>query len=206
MPLGVHARPRRDPESQVATAATLAPEQRGHPCVAPVRKILDCRLTEPPATPVDMSAVNPAILVVEKPFTTQTGMPAASSGSGAPNVAPLTTLVCAWSSVHCGFDVAPHPVRHTLSSEFETTGKLWLAPVQPLSRSVPDAAATSRSSRGPPAGFAEHSPPPVLGTQRTLMTSLSFLGFALATATAVSVTVGDGRTLPFLFTFSGSRR
>src|SRR5262249_57550884 len=69
-----------------------------------------------------------------------------------------------------------------------------------------DGAAARRSSGGPPAGFAEHSPPPVLGMQRTLMTSLSFLGFALATATAVSVTVGDGRTLPFLFTFSGSRR
>src|SRR5262249_7342816 len=156
-------------------------------------------------TPLEMSAVKPVILLAVKLFTTQTGMPAARRGSGAPNVAPLTAAVCASSSAHCGFAVAPPPVRHTRSSEFDTMGKLWLVPVHPLSRSVPDAAARSWSSRGPPAGFAGHAPPPVLGMQRILMVSLSFLGLALATAIAVSVTVADGFTLPLLFTFSGRR-
>src|SRR5262245_32522138 len=156
-------------------------------------------------TPMDMSAVKPVILFPTKLFTTHTGTPEASSGRGAPNVAPLTAVVCPSSSPHCGFEVAPQPVRHTRSSELETTGKLWLEPVQPLSRSVPADAARSWSSRGPPAGFAGHSPPPVFGTQRILMTSLSFFGFALAMAVAVSVILVDGLSVPFLVTLRGSR-
>jgi hypothetical protein len=183
----------------------LAPVQRGQTCVEPVRKIRDWRFTVPLATPVEMSALNPVILGFPKLFTTQTGIFAARSGSGAPNVAPLTTAVWASSSVHCGFEVAPHPARHTRSSELDTTGKLWLVPVHPLSRSVPELAADSSSSRGPPAGLALQLPPPVLGTHCTLMTFLALLGFALATAMAVSVTLTDGMILPFLFTLSGSR-
>src|SRR5262245_9756427 len=205
MPVVVQARPCCAPESHVPASPTLAPLQRGQTCVEPVRKTRDCRFTVPLATPVAMSALKPVILGLPKLFTTQTGMFAASSGRGAPNVAPLTTPVWLSSSEHCGFDVAPHPVRHTRSSELETTGKFWLVPVHPLSRSVPELAADSRSSRGPPAGLALQLPPPVLGRHCTLMTSLSFLGFVLATAIAVSVTFADGISFPFLFTLSGRR-
>src|SRR5262249_20731353 len=150
-------------------------------CVTPVRKMRDWRFTVPLATPVETSAVKPVILGFPKLFTTQTGIFAARSGRGAPDVAPLTTGVWASSSVHCGFEGAPPPAGHPRSSELDTTGKFWLVPVHPLSRSVPESAATSRSSRGPPCGLALQLPPPVLGKHCSLMTSLSFFGFALAT-------------------------
>src|SRR5262249_683784 len=147
MPVVVHARPCCAPESHVPASPTLAPVQRGQTCVTPVRKMRDWRFTVPLATPVETSAVKPVILGFPKLFTTQTGIFAARSGRGAPNVPPLTTVVWPSSSVHCGFEVAPHPARHTRSSELDTTGKFWLVPVHPLSRSVPESAATSRSSR-----------------------------------------------------------
>src|SRR5262249_34255501 len=187
----MHARPCWAPESHVPASPTLAPLQRGQTRVELVRKMRDWRFTVPFAAPLETSALKPVILGFPKLFTTQTGMPAARSGRGAPNVAPLAAAVWTSSSPHCGFEVAPHPVRQTRRVELDTTGKLWLVPVHPLSRSVPESAATSRSSRGPPCGLALQLPPPVFGTHCSLMTSLSFLCFTLLTAMAVSVSLGD---------------
>src|SRR5262245_60428886 len=100
-----------------------------------------------------MLAEKPVILGLPKRFCTHTGTPAASSGTGEPKLAPFTTLVCASSSVHCGLLVLSHPTRQMRSGEFGTTGELCDEPVVPLSRSVPEMAAASRSSRGPPETF-----------------------------------------------------
>src|SRR5262249_13986423 len=163
MPVVVQARPCCAPESHVPASPTLAPLQRGQTCVEPVRKTRDCRFTVPLATPVAMSALKPVILGLPKLFTTQTGMFAASSGRGAPKAAPWPTPARLSSSEPWGSAAGPQPVRHPGGAELETTGKFWLGPVHPLSRSVPELAADSRSSRGPPAGLALQLPPPVLG-------------------------------------------
>jgi hypothetical protein len=87
------------------------------------------------------------------------------------------------------------------SVDADGTGKLCERPVTPLSRSVPLAATTIDTSRGPPAGFAGHCPAPRFGTQRRRTTSLS-RPFAV-TAVADSTSVFDC-FVPRLVCLSGS--
>src|SRR6185369_14971457 len=91
------------------------------------------------------------------------------------------------SSTQFGLDDVSQPVTHMRNVEAAGTGKLCERPVTPLSRSVPLAATTIDTSRGPPAGFAGHCPAPRFGTQRRRTTSLSrpFAVFAVAERTSV---------------------
>src|SRR5262249_17964238 len=122
-------------------------------------------------------------------LTTQTGMACAMSGSGGPKVRPLMLSgpVGAIAS-QTGFVVASQPVRHSWSAVRCGKTKLGEVPVQPMSKSVPDAQVRNATSSGPPFEFRgqasldiPHRPPPRGSHFRiTLSTSRPRLPVALA--------------------------
>src|SRR5262245_63154069 len=80
--------------------------------------------------------------------------PRTKRGSGGPKVGFSVPGPVGDETAHSGFVLGSHPDRHRRRVDEPTIGKLCAKPAQPLSRSVPAAAATSRSSRGPPAALA----------------------------------------------------
>src|SRR5690348_7630173 len=88
---------------------------------------------------------------------TQTGTLDANSGSGAPNVVPLTVLAPVEPvAVHTEFVLASQPLRQNDRLLPWTTGKFCEIPVTPLSRSVPLPEVVRSSCRGPLPGFIAH--------------------------------------------------
>src|SRR4051812_37953528 len=86
-------------------------------------------------------------------LTTQTGVPAARSGSGAPNVAPLAVPAPVLPvPVQDGLALASQPARQKFSTELPVIGKLCEMPSHPLSRSPPTPSFTvvRMSWLGPP--------------------------------------------------------
>ncbi len=84
-------------------------------------------------------------------FTTHTGTPLASSGSGGPKVPPFSEfLPVEPSPVQFGLVVASQPERQKFRLVLLGTRKLCELPVTPLSRSLPLEATRNVSWRGPP--------------------------------------------------------
>src|SRR5207245_7318528 len=106
-----HACPARWPLSQVPGSPRALPEQRGQSWVGEVRNTSVSRWTVALTSPLWMSAVAAVMLGVVKRLTMQTGMPAAKSGTGEPNAAPLIPFVALSSPAHDGLELVSHPVR-----------------------------------------------------------------------------------------------
>src|SRR5207249_279452 len=126
--------------------------QRGQTLVWSVMNTCECRSTSPAISPVAGLAVPVAAAV--NTLTTQTGTPAATSGSGGPKVLVLIEPAPVGPfAVHGVVPAASHPLRQSFSFEFAGTGKLCDVPVQPLSRSVHWSSVVKIASSGPPAVF-----------------------------------------------------
>src|SRR5947207_6436148 len=164
--------------------------QRGQTLVWSVMNTCECRSTSPLISPVATLAVPVAGAV--NTLTTQTGTPAATSGSGGPKVSVLIEPAPVGPfAVHGVVPAASHPLRQSLSFEFAGTGKLCDVPVQPLSRSVPWSSVVKIASSGPPAAFGgQAASGTALATQAPVgggIPHFLFFGFFLQTKMNLSV-------------------